>query len=665
MALRLLVLLVVGLCAAPASAQRVLYGSGEGAWTRHLEGVRQAQLLRAQSQSTREAAARALAEVGDASEARLALLEALQSERASSVRSAIAASLAWRAHPESLDGLIEAFDSARDPEVHSIAMAILAVGTPEALRVLVEGLGRADLAAASQAALARAGLRASPHLMRHLRQDPQSTTAIELLGQSGDPEAVPLLVRMSRSDVPIVRATAIRALGRIGDPRARNTVAIALDDEDEAVVAAAWEALPILGGPRDAPRVEAELAEGAPERRRSLLETLLAVHPARGVGVIVDWVTSDDPNLVRIAGDLALDRPSPALVSVLYGLFQEGTRKQEAAAALAEVEGGAGLAVLLREVGDRAAQRELAVGIRRWAHRIDRAMRRAAHGVFRDAHAQAEGSERVRLRTLRALALDDGIVGELEDSLTADAAEVRMQAAYDAMLLGDASVGSEIEDAWLREEDDLAWRMLTLAALELDRRLPARAVLRALDDPDRAAEAALLAGNVEWDDLRRRAGRRLREMMRDPDARTRACAVWGIGQMGEASAWRALMRRLTREDDTVVRRAAARTLARLSSPEAEPTLQRRARVEADDEVRRWLLRSASRSTVGRGAMPATRGRQVLRFRVVTANPDERVPVDITLHDGRWLRMQTLPTGELFLADLPESSANVRVRVASF
>lgn len=657
---RLLVYLVAGLCASPAAAQRVLYGSGEGAWTHHLEGVRQAQLLRAQSQSTREAAARALAEVGDPAEARLALLEALQSERASSVRSAIAASLAWRAHPESLDGLIEAFDSARDPEVHSIAMAILAVGTPEALRVLVEGLGRADLAAASRAALARAGLRASPHLMRHLRQDPQSTTAIELLGQTGDPEAVPLLVRTSRSEVPIVRATAIRALGRIGDPRARNAVAIALDDEDETVVAAAWEALPILGDARDAPRVEAELAEGAPERRRALLETLLAVHPVRGVGVIVDWVTSDDPNLVRIAGDLALERPSPALVSVLYGLFQEGTRKQEAAAALAEVEGGAGLSVLLREVGDRAAQRELAVGVRRWAHRIDRAMRRAAHGVFRDAHSSAEGADRVRLRTLRALALDDSIVGELERSLETDDPEVRMQAAYDAMLLGDSSVGSEIESAWLDEDDDVAWRMLTLAALELGQELPARAVLRALDDPDRAAEAALLAGNVEWeDDLRRRAGRKLRAMMRAPDARTRACAVWGIGQMGEASAWRALMRRLTREDDTVVRRAAARTLAHLSPADAETTLQRRARVEADDEVRRWLLRSA------RGATAATRGRQVLRFRVVTATPDERVPVDITLHDGRWLRMLTLPTGELFLAGLPESSANVRVRVSSF
>ncbi len=659
MPLRPLVLSMVALCAAPTAAQRVLYGTGEGAWTRRLEGVRQAQLLRAQSQATREAAARALAEVGDPAEARIALLEALQSERASSVRSAIAASLAWRAHPESLDGLIEAFDSARDPEVHGIAMAILAVGTPEALRVLVEGLGRADLAAASQTALARAGLRASPHLMRHLRQDPLSTPAIELLGQTKDPEAVPLLVRLSRSEVPVVRASAIRALGRVGDPRARNAVARALDDEDEGVVAAAWEALPIVGGPQDAARVEAELAEGAPERRRLLLETLLSVNPVRGVGVIVDWVTSDDPNLVRIAGDLALERPSPALVSVLYGLFQEGTRKQEAAAALAEVEGGMGLSVLLREVGDRAAQRELAVGVRRWRHRIDRAMRRAAHRAFRDGYARAEGAERFRLRTLRALALDNDIESELEAGLRSEDAVVRTQAAYDAMLLRDRGLSSEIKDAWAVEADDEAWRMLTLAALELRIEVPARAVLRALNDPDRAPEAALLAGNVEWNDKRPDAGRRLREMMRAPDARTRACAVWGIAAMGEASAWRALMRRLTREDETIVRRAAARALARLAPSEAAPTLARRARVEADDEVRRWLLRSAS------GASPSTRGRQVLRFRVVTATPNERVPVDITLHDGRWLRMHTLPTGELFLAGLPESSANVRVRVASF
>jgi hypothetical protein len=36
-------------------------------------------------------------------------------------------------------------------------------------------------------------------------------------------------------------------------------------------------------------------------------------------------------------------------------------------------------------------------------------------------------------------------------------------------------------------------------------------------------------------------------------------------------------------------------------------------------------------------------------------------VEVLLDDGRWLRIRTLPTGELLLAGLPPGRAELRVR----
>ena len=59
----------------------------------------------------------------------------------------------------------------------------------------------------------------------------------------------------------------------------------------------------------------------------------------------------------------------------------------------------------------------------------------------------------------------------------------------------------------------------------------------------------------------------------------------------------------------------------------------------------------------------TRARDLVleaRVRTDAGTANERPLVDVLLEDGRWLRMRTLPGGELLLEDLAAGQADVRV-----
>ncbi len=111
-----------------------------------------------------------------------------------------------------------------------------------------------------------------------------------------------------------------------------------------------------------------------------------------------------------------------------------------------------------------------------------------------------------------------------------------------------------------------------------------------------------------------------------------------------------------------VRHAAARALSALGSDLSRAAIGRRLRVEEDEIVAQALrdARAGGRPFPARGLV----GDQVLRVRVVTGSgvADSRIPVDVVLPDGRFLRMRTLSSGELLIVDLPSGSADVRVRV---
>ncbi|MAT24183.1 MAG: hypothetical protein CMN29_04315 [Sandaracinus sp.] len=656
-----------GLSAAVVEAQ-----PGEP-WSRLLPSVRLERQLHATGFAERRAAAEALGRVGDAAQARAALLEALEGERDPRVRVAIADSLARRPGPEAFEPLVAAFDVARDLEARALARALAALGSVPARGVLVDALARDDLRVAAREALERVGVEAVPQLLRRLREDPDEVAAIELLGQAGDAQAVPLLTRLATSPIPAVRRAALASLVAIGDPRGRAVVLDALSDPEPGVQRIAVGALSRLGTEADGARLEERLAEARRGQRRQLLEALLRVAPARGAEAVVAEVTSDAAERVRVAGDLALAHPFARLTPVLYGMFREGGRRQEAAAALAEVEGGRGLGVLLREAEAPEASRELAVGLRRWESRVPSSLRERALTRLRALPAEGPGAPRAWV--LRALARDEEIAGTLARALESEDGVARRAAAHALGLLGGERAREALWEALTVERDASVFRALAAALMELPPSRAARAglgpppppspapLLAALEDPERAREAAALAATLPLEGrAARQRGRALRRLLRESEAADRTTAAWALGAAGEAAAWRALLERVERDEVTEVRRAAARALAvlgaRLSTAQRE-AVAAAARAAEDDEVRRWLAQAA-----GGRSMPArVRGRQVLRFRVRAAGAPSGVAVDLAFPDGRVLRLHTLPSGELFLADLPDQVVDVRPRVA--
>ena len=62
----------------------------------------------------------------------------------------------------------------------------------------------------------------------------------------------------------------------------------------------------------------------------------------------------------------------------------------------------------------------------------------------------------------------------------------------------------------------------------------------------------------------------------------------------------------------------------------------------------------------RAGQHAPGGNECLIIRLDRRGDPEPVIVEIVLDDGRWLRVPTLPGGELVICDLPAGSADVRL-----
>jgi hypothetical protein len=219
--------------------------------------------------------------------------------------------------------------------------------------------------------------------------------------------------------------------------------------------------------------------------------------------------------------------------------------------------------------------------------------------------------------------------------------------------------------AFEEEEDPESYRRMASALVAHRVAVAAPVLLIArFDDPAVGSEAMALAAEAyaqtdRW--TQRRLGAAFRHTLRSSDVRLRAGAAWALASSGDRTAHRALSVAL---DDVApeVRHAAARALSALGAEASRDAIERRLRVE-EDEIVAQALRDAV--TMGR-PFPARglHGDQVLRVRVVigTAISDSRIPVDVVLPDGRFLRMRTLSSGELLIVDLPSGSADVRVRV---
>ena len=360
-------------------------------------------------------------------------------------------------------------------------------------------------------------------------------------------------------------------------------------------------------------------------------------------------------------GRVALERPRRVLAAVLYGLLREGSRAEEAASALAELDAGQGVPILLREAAnDRSpALRALAVAARRWREELSPAVRNEALTRLRLHPDDARGW------LLRAVARDRSVEGRLRRALQADDPVERAIGAFGLELIGSADAAPWLVDALATESDPEAFRRMASSATTLGARVAPGSLWARMEDPRVAAEAMLLAAALAEDfDLRRRRrlGETLRRNLRADDARTRAGAARALAVAGDRDAWRALLRRVETDVATEVRRAAARALNVLAPESARDALEAVGRVEEDGAIRR-ALREATR-TRRRAEAFELRGRHVLRVRVVAAEGETEggIPVEVVLPDGRWLRLRSLPSGEVFLADLPSGDADVRVEL---
>jgi HEAT repeat protein len=635
-------------------------------WRSRLTGPRAAEQLSAPDAQSRREAARTLGRDGDADQAVEALVRALRQERDASVRRAVVRALARRGSAQATPAVVEAFREGDRVNRAVVAHTLAALGTEGAIEALVKGLGTPETMPVAIEALRRVGTPAVPALLGALRKRAVAAPAARVLGAIGHPMATPALVRLLGVDSEAIRTSAVQALGRLADPRAARAVAQRLADDSGQVVLAALRALRRLGAKEQWEPIAAQLEAKAPEHRRAALRALAHIDPPRAARLMERRARSKDDSAVSAAVDVALEVPHAAFVPLLHGIWKEGTRAGEAASALAEVDSGAGVGVLAEQCrahpDNPALSRALAVGLRKWGPQLGAKLRRRARSSLRRAARRAPAR---RGLLLRALAGDRRVASRLVSGLRGADASLRAVSAHGLQLLGARDHREALVGALRDESDPEAFRRMARATWELG----ARVALSALWEPMRRGatrpEAMILAAKSMPEAPRRsrlRLRERLRRELRSAEPRTRAAAARALAEADDRAAWRALVERL--EDGAAeVRLASARALQVLAVAEARPGIEARRRVERNPRVRAALADAASAPR--RRPLPGFQARGSGVLRVGVAAPDGQsgsVSVDVVLRDGRWLKMRTLETGELLLADLPAGEADVRVRV---
>ncbi len=612
--------------------------------------------------AVRREAARTLGYFGEHRAAVEALIGAFPGERDTVVRREIVLALARRGDPRAIPVLAEALSTPGAPNRAVVAHVLSSFPHDASIEALVEALATNDTREAARAALVSIGPRAVPALLLAAAQREPSLPAVEALGEIGDQRALPLLIDFTRSDAATLRAAAVRAIAAMRAERGGPAVAALVDDGETDVRLAAVLALGVVGGPPHVEKLKAKLAGDDLSMKRAALRALSELSPDDAIPYLERFARLGDPVMGPLAIELVLGLRVPSAAPLLHGLLREGSRAQEAASGLAELESGSGLAVLVHVASEDESTpgvtRALSVCLRHYADVADRDL------VARAREILSHGSG-ARALLLRAIARDDSVTSAVSRWLIEGDPEQRAVAALAAEVDPREDYVDPLLAAVHEEHDAEAYRRMAsaLVAQRISVAAPVLLIAR-FDDPAVGAEAMALAAEAypraeRWD--QRRLGAAFRRVLRAPDVRLRAGAAWALAKAGDRDAHRPLSEAL---DDPApeVRHAAARALSALGASVARGAIERRLRVEEDAVVSQALRDAATmaRPFPARGLS----GDQVLRVRIVrgAAISDSRIPVDVVLPDGRFSRMRTLSSGELLIVDLPSGSADVRVRV---
>jgi HEAT repeat protein len=633
-------------------------------WLSELSGPRARDALSSPDPDVRLEAARQLGSRGSGPAAVDALTAALGRETSLAVQREIALALARRGDDRATQSLAVPLTTAGNFDRTALARAIAAFGTRRAASTLVEALANEDARQAALDALPRMGSIALAPLVRASREPALRRPAIEALGRLGDVRATELLVEALDDPDSGVREAALQALARLADERAAPAVARLLADPDVRVRYVAVETIAEVGTAPYATLVEPLLAHEDVAFRRAALETIAALDAGRASELLGGFVNGEDEAMRVTARNILFDGRDPRYARILAGLLSNEADAPRAATALAELEAGAGVPELVLALrSDRAdtthLSRELAIALRKWSSELSRSTRSDALEAL---EARVPGSVDRRLLLL-ALARDPSVRDDLVRALGHDDPLRRAASAHALGFLDDAGADGAIRSALVTESDAEAFRRLASLAIRERVRVEISALQRFLANRETKPDAMCLAAlAIEREPTRASEGLRmeLRSALRDQDPRTRAAAARALAIARDRSAWRALVTRL---DDGApeVRLAAALALEALDVAEARDALLASARVEDDPGVLGALLDAAEPT---RRRQSARRGGEIFRARVVAEEAEAvaRVTVDIVLPDGEWLRIATLETGEIVIADLPAGTADLRVRV---
>jgi hypothetical protein len=404
------------------------------------------------------------------------LVTALHQERHPAVRDAIVGALARLGHPDALEALEEELQVSRARELQRLLLAIAAIaeGRLPARRdpcwwSKLSTRGRSEFA---REALRRAGLVTLPALLRALRDATEGRAEIaRALGRDtlapGHPRACCRRSPVSGSPPMASRCWKRWLRSQIHERELRST------QRWSTPATPVWSAprsvpLEALGAGPGADVIEQRLQSSDSAVSRQALAALLQVDPERGASALTASVAASDPAVVQQAAELALAWRHPLVVPVLFGLVNEGSRAERAMSALAELDGGAGVPVLMHVARENAqhastARHALAMALRRWAPALSRSQRREAFD-----EVQREPGTRAWL--LRALAGDEDVEPLLRRALGSEAAITRLQAAHALSVLGrfaSAGAGDALLSAAQREMSAHVFRELAYAQVVL------------------------------------------------------------------------------------------------------------------------------------------------------------------------------------------------------
>jgi HEAT repeat protein len=296
-------------------------------WTMVAEGVG---ALKQDPDLTRRLGRRAL----------LPLLNAL-TDPDPALRSNAALVLGQLKDPRALPGLIQALS---DPDLDvrwQAAEALGQIGDPQAAQALVAALrdpAEAVRRSAVHALVKLPGIdvRASlTELIRGQESGPVRATALEVLAEMGDRDAVPALIDALRDPHEEVRKLAALALGRLRDLRAVEPLLLAASSGEGSTwfQGEVMRALAQLGDPRALPAVLRAREAADPFVRKCAAEALGRLGDSQVVPALIEML-ADPAREVRLAAlnSLATRRDARALEDLVPVLQDEAEDIREAAA---------------------------------------------------------------------------------------------------------------------------------------------------------------------------------------------------------------------------------------------------------------------------------------------------------------------------------------------